>query len=424
MSLVLPAVLGLSVTVATAEIRALRLTSVDERVALRVLTSEEVPAATVVREGEEVVVTVLAPAAAELATPALQAPLLAIGVERQAQATVFRLRVAPEVPFEVRHEPGMTTIVFGEQPAPELRGPVTPELYARLFPTGVQPGATPAEGEAAPATAQQGEGIALGPVLLQPALYVSWVDADVTFQSPQPVADRYLQVAPSLTALTPVRDGQLSLAYEPRLRFFSSIPELGNTSHIANAKLQLPVGSRVTLHGAYTFTRALLEANVVDPGREYFYNLSPYTYHDASLGADLSLGPNLSAILEGALRASRFDQAGSAGFFDYDSRTLRAGLGYDLGADLRAVVSYSYERVPPSPERALVETSAHSVNGQLNGPIGPLMTGSLNAGYSRRTSPQATGRSRSFDGVVLGGSLRRELGHATSLELQLNRAAT
>jgi hypothetical protein len=422
--LVLPAVLGLSVTVAAPEIRALRLTSVDARVALRVLTSEDVPAATVVREGEEVVVTVLAPAAAELATPALQAPLQAIGVERQAQATVFRLRVAPEVPFEVRHEPGMTTVLFGEQPAPELRGPVTPELYGQLFPTGAQPGATPAEGEAAPSAAQHAEGVALGRVLLQPALYVSWVDADVTFQSPQPVADRYLQVTPSLTASTPLRDGQLAVAYEPRLRFFSSIPQLGNTSHFANAKLELPAGARVTLHAAYHFTRALLEANVVDPGREYFFNLSPYTYHDASLGADVSLGPNLSLILEGALRTSRFDQAGSAGFFDYDSRTLRAGLGYDLGADLRAVVSYSYERVPPSAERPLVETSAHSVTGQLNGPIGPLMTGTLSAGYSRRTSPQATGRSRSFDGLVLGGSLRRELGHATSLELQLNRAAT
>ncbi len=163
---------------------------------------------------------------------------------------------------------------------------------------------------------------------------------------------------------------------------------------------------------------------MVDPGREYFYNLSPYTFHDASLGADVDLGPHLSAILEGALRTSRFDQAGSAGFFDYDSRTLRAGLGYDLGGDLRVVVSYSYESVPPSPERALVETSAHAVSGQLNGPIGPLMTGSLQRRLPRRTSPQATGGSRSFDGLVLSGSLRRELGRATSIELQLGRSTS
>lgn len=420
----LPALLGLTVAAPPSEVRAVRVTSLEDRVALRVLTSDDVPAATVAREGEEVVVTVLAPASAELAAPAPQAPLRAIGVERQAQATVLRLRVAPEVPFEVSHEPGMTTIVFGEQKAAELRGPVTPELYGRLFPTGAQPGAPPAEGEAAPSAAQHGEGIALGRVLLQPALYVSWVDADVTFQSPQPVADRYLQVTPSLGATAPLRDGRLSLAYEPRLRFFSSIPQLGNTSHLANARLELPVGTRVTMRAAYHFTRALLEANVVDPGREYFFDLSSFTYHDATLGADLSLGPNLSALVEGTLHKARFDRAVSGGFFDFDSRTLRAGLGYDLGGDLRALVSYSYERVPPSPERALVESTAHSVGGQLNGPIGALMTGALSAGYSHRTSPQATGPSRSYDGLVLGGSLRRDLGHSTSLELQLNRAAT
>ncbi len=420
----LPALLGLSVTIGAAELRALRLTTLEDRVALRVLTSPDVPAATVVRQGEELVVTVLALPAGELEMPAPQPPLQAIGVDRQAAATVLRLRIAPEVPFEVRQEPGMTTILFGEQPAAELRGPLTPEMYSRLFPTGTQQGTAPAEGEPAIPAAQQSPGLTLGRVLLQPALFVSWVDADVTFLSPQPVPDRYLQVTPSLTASTPVRDGQLSVGYEPRLRFFNSIPELGSTSHFANAKLDLPVGTRVTMHATYHFTRALLETNVVDPGREYFFDLSPYTYHEASLGADVNLGPSLSLIVEGGLRRSRFDQTANTGFFDYDSRTLQAGLGYDLGAGLRAVVSYSYEHVPPSPERALVETSASSVTGQLTGPIGALMTGNLSAGYTWRTSPLATGSSGSYDGIVLGGSLRRELGHATSLELQLNRAAT
>ena len=41
----------------------------------------------------------------------------------------------------------MLTVVFGEQPAPELRGPVTPELYERLFPTGAQGTGAPEEEE-------------------------------------------------------------------------------------------------------------------------------------------------------------------------------------------------------------------------------------------------------------------------------------
>jgi hypothetical protein len=79
--------------------------------------------------------------------------------------------------------------------------------------------------------------------------------------------------------------------------------------------------------------------------------------------------------------------------------------------------------VPPSPERPIAETYGHTVTGTLMGPIGPVMTGTLGAGWSRRTSPQASGPSRNYDGLVLGASLRRELSHATSLELRLNRAA-
>jgi len=47
----------------------------------------------------------------------------------------------------------------------------------------------------------------------------------------------------------------------------------------------------------------------------------------------------------------------------------------------------------------------------------------LAAGYRSQQNPQATGASASYKGLTLGGSLRRELGHSTSLELALNRAS-
>ena len=184
----------------------------------------------------------------------------------------------------------MTTIVFGEQPAAELRGAVTPEQYARLFPTGGVAGEAP-ELDAAAVDARRGEGLALGPVELVPFVHASWVDAEVlasTTRSRSPSAT--CSSRPGLTAVLPLLDGRLSADYEPRLRFFSNIPELGHTSHLASAKLELPLGTRVVLRGSERFTRAVLEANVVDPGREYFFDLSPYTANDASLVADVTLG--------------------------------------------------------------------------------------------------------------------------------------
>jgi hypothetical protein len=84
-------------------------------------------------------------------------------------------------------------------------------------------------------------------------------------------------------------------------------------------------------------------------------------------------------------------------------------------------VSYAFERIPPPPDRGLVESSAHSLLGTLAGTIAPLLSGSVTVGLRRQENPLATGESASFQGMTLGGSVRRELGHSSSVELQVNR---
>jgi len=404
------------------EVRAVRATTLDFRVALRVLTSEDAPPGEVVREGEEIVIRVPGVAPEGLELPALEKPLGVIRLVREPGLTILRVEAAPEVPFEASHEPGMLTVVFGEQPAPELRGPVTPDLYQRLFPTGAQ--GTGAPGEEEPAIERAGgDGIALGRATLRPYVSASWVDADVlAFENPVPVRDQYLQVAPGVTASIPLHDGLLAAEYEPRFRLLSDIPEVNETSHFLGVKLETPVGSRAFLRLGHRYTRAILETTVVDPGREYFYDLSRYAFNATTAAARVDLGPRLFGEAEAAWVWTRFDQAQPGGFFDYDTRTLRAGLGYDVGSDLRATVSYAYERIPPSPDRAIVETTAHSLLGTLAGTVAPLTTGSVTVGFRHQANPLAAGESASFDGVTLGGSLRRELGRASSVELQWNRA--
>jgi hypothetical protein len=401
------------------EVRAVRVTTLDFRTAVRILTSDDVPPGEVVREGDEVVIRLAGTAPADLGAPPLEKPLEAIKIDREAGVTIVRVRVAPEIPFEGSHEPGMLTVVFGEQPAPELRGPVTPELYQLLFPTGstaqkVEEEQTRVQGS--------GEGIVLGPATLRPYVSASWVDADVLFNGPVPVRDRYLQIAPGVTASMPLSQGLLALEYEPRLRFFSHIPEVNETSHFAGARIERAIGSRTLVRVGDRFTRAVLETTVVDPGREYFFDLARYTFNDATAAARVDLGARLSAEAEAGWRFARFDEHPEGGFFDYDNRAVRAGLGYDIGSDLRATVSYAFEGIPPSPDRDVVESSAHNVIGTLAGTIAPLTSGSVTVGFRSQTNPLATGESASFNGVTLGGTLRRQLARSSSVELQWNRS--
>jgi hypothetical protein len=407
------------------EVRAVRVTNLDYRTALRVLTSEDVPVTTFVRDGRWIVIRLPGRAVEGLVLPPVEKPLSTLRLEREGAVTVLRIEVAPEVPVESRHEPGLMTLLFGEQPAPELRGPMTPDLYARLFPTG-STAARDAPEQTATGSADRGEGWALGRFLLRPYLNVSWVDADIlAFDEPKPVRTHYLQVGPGVTASTPISSGTLAAEYEPRFRFFSNVPQASDTTHLAGVRLELPLGSRGLLRLGDRLTRATLETTVVDPGREYFYDLSRYTFNAATIAARIDLGPRLSAEGEGGWTYARYDhprQDATGGLFGYDSRAVRAGIGYDLGGDARLVVSYTFEDVPPSADRAIVETTAHSVGATVNGDLGPLMTGTLNAGYRTQTSPAATGESRHYRGLVLSGALRRQLGRSTVIDLQLGRS--
>ena len=53
-----------------------------------------------------------------------------------------------------------------------------------------------------------------------------------------------LQAVALFARTLPVKDGVPSAEYEPRLRFFSDISEVGETSHFAGARSELPLGSR------------------------------------------------------------------------------------------------------------------------------------------------------------------------------------
>jgi hypothetical protein len=402
-------------------VHAVRVTTLDFRAAVRILTSEDTPPAVVLREGEEVVIRIPARPAGELLPPQVEAPLRGIRIEAEEQATIVRVSVPPEVPFETTQEAGMTTVVFGEALPADLRA-VSPELYAQLFPTGAL--GRPPETDETNASKPSGvEGaFMIGRVALRPGVTASYVNADVfAADQPKPVRERYLQVGPAVSATTPLASGQLTADYEARLRFFATLPQVEKTSHLAQARLELPLGSRGTLRAAHRFTRAVLETTVVDPGQEYFFALAPYTFNQTLIGGRLDLGARLSAEGDATWTWTRFD-AGATGFFSYDSRALRAGLGYDLGGDLRLVLSYLFERTPPAPERAIAETSAHDVVGTLSGTIGPLLDGSLSAGYRRQKNPQAAGRSASYDGMTLGGTLTRTLGHSSNLDLSLRRS--
>src|SRR5262249_14860561 len=342
---------------ATVEIQAVRLTPPPSPLALRVLTCVPVESPQVGRVGDEVVVRRAGAIADEIALPAPEEPVRALRLEHEPDALALHVQVPPEVPFEVRQDGALLTVFFGEEQADELRMKPPSELFGLLFPVPIGDAASPPTG-GPPSPEVSREGFRLGPLSVRPGLTASYVDADVvTEHSSVTPPDRFLQIGPAVSVALPIVDGTLSASYEPRLRFFSSLPEVGTPSHFANAGLDLPIGSRMAVHADYHFSHGVLETREVDPGQEYFFDLGRFTRHDVRGDVTLELHPRMGAVVGAGYNDVGF--TGSTAFFPYHETSVRGGLYYEVGAGTRVTLAYTHYDVPPPPARPIAGATGY-----------------------------------------------------------------
>lgn len=399
--------------------------AVDGRPAVRIVAVGDLAGVTVRREAFEVVISLDAEAPDIPAPPGL-APLTSIHLERDPPGMRVRIQVPPEVPFEVRREPGVLEVVFGEASAlPPPPGPDVKDLYQRLFPSPVgEEAGGQVVGAGTEGTTQDDSGgrLRLGNATFRPSMAASYVDArSVVLDTPTPTSDGYFQVQPRLAAEMPLRNGSLKAAYEARLRRGASFAPLETTSHLLDASLQLPVGSRLTLRGGDRYTKGLLETTEVDPGKEYFFGLGRFHRNQAEAGARIEAGARLLLDVGLTDNRVRFDE--QAGFFDYDTREARAELSYELTPDLRTGLAYARERTPPSPARPESETRSQSALLTLRGELGPLTTVQLAAGFEDLKSPQAAEGGTSYRGASASLALNRQFSRAADATLSVSRAS-
>jgi hypothetical protein len=401
------------------QVLAVRLVAVDGRPGLRILTSPAPGDVQVTRDNDEVVVSLDGEAPPGLELPEPMAPLLALRAAPEPGRFVLRLRVAPEVPFETRREDTLTTVFFGEQAPADLR-PSVEQLYRQLFPTGTAMEQATHRPEPSGANPEAPSAFRLGPVGFRPYVLVSYLNADTaTGNPPQVQGDRYLQVQPGIAADTALGVGRLNVSYEPRLRAFSSTAATSATTHWLNASLDFPVGSRVQLSASEHFSKGVLEATEVDPGKEYFFDLGGFRRFATGLSARIEVGPRVSLDLGANWNDVKVDP-GSA-FFSYQGQGARAGLSYEVSPNLRAALTYAYGRIPRPEDRPEAEATSHGAAFSLSGDLAALTTGRAEVAYTTQETPNAGPGGTSYSGLTASAGLRRELGPTSAVDLSVRR---
>lgn len=399
------------------------------RAALEVVTTTAPVRVRLDRMDAQVVLTLDARLPRDLGPITVVPPLRGVEVASSSAGVLVRARVDRDVPYELRREGTLLTVLFGTAaPAAEKSAASADvqDLYRGLIPS---PGAAasvadPAESAAADAdqAAVETEGLHVGLLTLRPQVAAVYVDSEgALLDTAQPVPDEYYEVRPRVAGEIPIGLGRLLADYEARLRQGSSYaPVEDATTHMANVSLELPFGPSVVWRAGGHLARGLLETTEVDPGREYFFQLGPYKRYDASTGLRIETGSRLDLDLSAT--GYRVDVDESSGFFDHDGWTGTAGLGVELGPRLRAVVGYTYEEIPPGrtdrPEAAM---EAHSGMVSLEGEILPLVTGLMTAGYRDQRNPAAGEGGQRYEGLSLSVRLLKEFTRSTTLQIAAGR---
>ncbi len=168
------------------------------------------------------------------------------------------------------------------------------------------------------------------------------------------------------------------------------------------------------------FSQGVLEATEVDPGKEYFFDFGPFRRFATGVGGRIELGPRLSVDLGATWNDVNVDSDSS--FFSYREQGAHAGLAYEISPNVRALLAYTYGRIPRSPDRPEAEATAHGASLTLSGELAPLTTGRVEVSFTAQDTPNAGPGGQSYRGLTASVGLRRELGHTSALDLSVRRS--
>ncbi|MGE0453027.1 MAG: outer membrane beta-barrel protein [Vicinamibacteria bacterium] len=419
------AVLVLAAALEGPRVLAVQIGPFEGRLAVRVLALETLGDVQIERDGGELRVSFPGVLDPLLAVPPPQPPIESLGLEQVESRVVLRIRAAADTPLEVHPEGSLLAVTVGtpgaapadadiEKLYPLLYPQATPDVYAEPAPEE-----TPAAEAETPVASS---GWRLGLLEFRPGAVVRYVDADVTLgDSPTPERVQYVEVQPTLGAVgVASATGNVTLKYEPRLRFTQDdVPLLDEVSHFVSGSVRLPITPSYSFTVSDQWSRGTVETDVVDPGREYFYQLGTFEENRVSgrlvKESDARLGFDAGGFYEDV----QVDDQSS--YFDYQRWGLGAGLRYELSPGLHATLGYSYDRVLAPDTRQVVESTAHIATLGLDGELAYLTKGRLEVGFRSQRNPNAPPGGDRFAGLITNASVTRETPSGATITLGASR---
>ena len=103
-------------------------------------------------------------------------------------------------------------------------------------------------------------------------------------------------------------------------------------SHFFDFESRFQVGRSFSIGFIDHIVRGVTELQDVLPGGEQVFGLTPFRLHEPSLNLEFRLGTRQRIVVTPRYAQARFDGAGAASFFSYNTEAIEARYGYQVSA--------------------------------------------------------------------------------------------
>jgi hypothetical protein len=384
---------------------------------LVILFSRETAVVTVRQEGNRVVVETTATLAADLAPPPPIGGLVQeVHMESAGAGPAHvSLRMADGITYETERNGRTLRVRFGRSATPS---PMS-DVYGMLFPGGAEV-VDPETAVVNSDDEMEPSGYILGPTAVRPSADVLLSSGNSSFaEGPVPAKDTYVEARPRIDTTTRLGLADLTLAYELRWRTGSDFEETNTASHLLDAGLNAPLGTRFLMSATHHHFWGRAEAFEADPGGEFFYSHEPFRKHMTSGNLAVEIGPVTKLVANGFYWHVDFDSPTSQ-FFDYERYGGSLAVRRELGPSLTADLGVGWEKVPSPDRRPIAAATARNLRLLLRGEPTARLIVDASLALERRTTPSTPLEGDPFD-LAMSVGAEYVLTAASTLKVDLGR---
>jgi len=279
--------------------------------------------------------------------------------------------------------------------------------------------------ESTKAAPNPGEAIAVGPFLFSPAVQLTWQHRDNIFFTPDDeVSDQVLLARARLQFELPIYESYVLFSYTPQYRDYKDYELADKWGHFVDILGGFEFSNGLVLSTTYKYIQGNLETREVDPGGELVWGDRDFKKHYAELNLDYWItntdGLNLFADY------TVLNHEDPNLFYDYDRFSAGFGWLHQLSEILVMNLAYRHTEFDPDETQTYSYRTSQSdeLTVDFDGQLSPVVSTNLAVGYRRTSYDLHLGDPDipDFSGFIARGYLSWELGHGSTLRLDLLRS--